>query len=1001
VAITITPCEPGRALDELSAAVARAKGGRALRPVSVIVPTNTAGVMARRALGARGGVAAVDMVTAFRLAELLAGPSLTASGRTPVSTPVVDLAIRQVLAGDPGVFAPVAGHASTIVALRDLHRELRAAGDDVTTALAAASPRGREAVRVSVATTRRLAGRWYDEGDLLSRALDVVAGGVPDRLASTVLFLPQRLARRELALLRAIGDRADLEVVLGTTGVADADAELHAIATSLDRSWSPAAGTRPVEASNVDVHSATDADDEVRVAVRYVLDAARGGVPFARIAVLFPSDRPYARLVEHHLDAAAIPWNGRPGTLLAERLVPRLLLDLLDVDRRGVRRRDLFDLLADVPTRGPDGRRLPTAAWERVSRAAGVSRDDQWESRLAAYARDRRMRAADGASTDADAADRLAAFVADLRATLGPPGAVRPWREWADWCAAQLERWIGRHVLASLDEDEVRAWDETVKVLDRLRHLDVIGPPVHRSELRATLLAELEVAPARAGRVGTGVAVGALNGAAGLDTDVTVVLGAADGLLPPLPRVDPLVGDDDRAAAGLDTGDVHAARTHRQFLSVLAASRHVVITYPRGDLRSTSHREASRWLAAHVGHVPVRHAASHVAALIGTEFPVSPAEHRLRRRAQHAAAGGDVAAAAGTTSDIALHRALRLRAARRSPVLTVYDGDLSAAGVAPLERPVSPTQLEAWAACPHAYFVRYVLSVRPVEEPAEAIGITPLDRGTALHEALDEFHHAVLRGELPQPGTDGWTSAHADALGAMFERVAAATELAGRTGRVASWIDERERMRSDLLEWLRHDNDVVVDRGARVLSSEWRFGADGDVTLALPGGRRLAVTGSIDRVDETTDGYVVTDHKTGRAKKYGAVGAADPTAGGTMLQLPAYAAATLALTGRADATVRAEYSFFRAGEYKRIGYTFGPEVWDTVGEAVAKVVDGIESGLYPAIPERPGWSQFVPCVYCEPDELGRTERWIEWQAKRHDPRLVRWFGEPAEEDVPA
>ena len=66
------------------------------------------------------------------------------------------------------------------------------------------------------------------------------------------------------------------------------------------------------------------------------------------------------------------------------------------------------------------------------------------------------------------------------------------------------------------------------------------------------------------------------------------------------------------------------------------------------------------------------------------------------------------------------------------------------------------------------------------------------------------------------------------------------------------------------------------------------------------------------------------------------------------------------------------------------------------------VVDGIESGLYPAIPERPGWSPFVPCQYCEPDGLGRTERWIEWQHKRHDPRLARWFGEPViGEDVPA
>jgi ATP-dependent helicase/nuclease subunit B len=996
VTISITWCRPGDALDELAAAVARAKAGRPLRPVSVVVPTNAAGVMARRALGARGGVAAVDMVTLFRLAELMAAPSLTASGRRPVSTPVVDLAIRQVLDREPGMFAPVAEHPSTVVALRDLHRELRAAGGPATAALAGASARVREAARVSASTTTLLRDRWYDEGDLLARAVDVAVAGVPERLEQTVLHIPQRLGRPEAALVRAIAGSGDVQVLIAATGSQPGDRELHDIAAAIDESATSAtAALRPV-ASVVDVGivSATDADDEVRVAVRRIVDAARSGVAFDRMAVLWPADRPYARLVEHHLRDVDVPWNGRPGTLLTERLVPRLLLDLLDVDRRGLRRRDLFELLADVPARGLDGRRLPRAAWERVSRAAGVSRDDHWAPRLTAFARDRRARAADGSSSRADAADELAAFVDALRRTLGPPASTRAWREWASWCTVQLERWIGRADLAALGDEEAIAWDETVKVLDRLADLDEVGPAVRRHEFRTTLLAELEVAPARAGRVGTGVTVGSLTGAAGLDVDVAVLLGAADGLLPPLPRIDPLVGDADRVAAGLDTADAHAGRTQRQFLSLLDSCSSILVTYPRGDLRTTSHREPSRWIAAHLADVPVRHTASHVAALIGTEFPVCAREHRLRRRTTHTAAGGQVATAPGAASDVVLQRALRLRAARRSPALTAYDGDLSTVGVPPLDRPVSPTQLEAWAACPHAYFVRYILGVREIDEPGDTLAITPMDRGSALHEALDVFHRTVLRGDLPQPDADGWSDAHAVALGEIFDRVAATTELAGRTGRVASWMDERERMRADLLDWLRADRERVVDRGARVISSEWRFGNDGDVTLTLPSGRRLAVTGSIDRVDESVDGFVVTDHKTGRSDRFRSISTDDPTAGGTMLQLPAYAAATLALTGRPDAPVRAEYSFFRAGGYKRVGYTFDERVWASVGQAVAGIVDGIEAGFYPSVPERPGWSPFVPCADCEPDGLGRTERWIEWQAKRHDPRLARWFGDP-------
>ena len=49
----LTPSAPGRALDALAGAVDRAKAGDPLAPVTVVVPTNTAGVMARRRSAAR------------------------------------------------------------------------------------------------------------------------------------------------------------------------------------------------------------------------------------------------------------------------------------------------------------------------------------------------------------------------------------------------------------------------------------------------------------------------------------------------------------------------------------------------------------------------------------------------------------------------------------------------------------------------------------------------------------------------------------------------------------------------------------------------------------------------------------------------------------------------------------------------------------------------------------------------------------------------------------
>ena len=147
--------------------------------------------------------------------------------------------------------------------------------------------------------------------------------------------------------------------------------------------------------------------------------------------------------------------------------------------------------------------------------------------------------------------------------------------------------------------------------------------------------------------------------------------------------------------------------------------------------------------------------------------------------------GQPVDTADGAEADGVLQRGITLRRARESDRLTVYDGDLSGSGVPPLDHVVSPSRLEAWAACPHAYFARYLLDVRPVDEPDDEITITALDRGSATHDALDRFHRAVIDGDLPQPTAAGWAEEHRLALGGFFDEVSDQTERRGRTGRPA------------------------------------------------------------------------------------------------------------------------------------------------------------------------------------------------------------------------
>ncbi|MEZ5217302.1 MAG: hypothetical protein R2715_12165 [Ilumatobacteraceae bacterium] len=127
VTVDVTPY--GRPASEaLARAVAAAKGDDALAPVTVIVSSNFAGLAARRLLGSRdlgGGVANVQFVTPFRLAQLLAGGR--GADAKPLTNPVLGAAVRLALADDPGPYAEVAEHQATIAAVSELYAELSSA----------------------------------------------------------------------------------------------------------------------------------------------------------------------------------------------------------------------------------------------------------------------------------------------------------------------------------------------------------------------------------------------------------------------------------------------------------------------------------------------------------------------------------------------------------------------------------------------------------------------------------------------------------------------------------------------------------------------------------------------------------------------------------------------------------------------------------------------------------------------------------------------------------
>ena len=278
--------------------------------MTVVVPSNYVGVATRRLLasgslgpvcGRGSGLAGVTFATVYRLAELHGSARLAGSGRRPVSTPVIAAALRTALVQEPGIFAPVARHAATETALVSAYRELRDLSDEALDALATTSGRAHDVVRLHLAARTSLEQVFYDEEDLLAAAAESIAtdGGIAERLGPVIVYLPERLSRHAGRLLGTIVDGGELTVLAGTTGDARADAEVERSIRRIE----PTAVGAPfendellgvVDPQRTRIVTASDGDEEVRAAVRSIVDAARSGTPLDRMAILHASPQPYA-----------------------------------------------------------------------------------------------------------------------------------------------------------------------------------------------------------------------------------------------------------------------------------------------------------------------------------------------------------------------------------------------------------------------------------------------------------------------------------------------------------------------------------------------------------------------------------------------------------------------------------------------------------------------------------------------------------------------------------
>ena len=982
------------AISLLRQVVAARQAGDPLAPVTVVVPSNYAGLSLRRRLAALApGLVNVGFLVLARLAELLGAPALARAGRRPLSPAVLAHAVRSVLAADPGVFKEVAAHPATERALVRAYHDLRGLSPPALDALARHSERAGDIVRLVRAARARLAPDWYDAHDLLAAAAQAVRAG-PDAPAladvgHVVVYAPRALAPAEQGLVDALGARAT---------VIEAVVDLHA----------------PAQVD--EIVGAPDPDQEVRAALRGVVERLDRGVPLHRMAVLYPTAQPYALLLTQQLAAAGIPANGPPVRRLRDTVAGVALLGALLLPECGWRREDVVAWLSSAPVLDEDGRPVPSAAWDTVSRAAGVVEGaDQWQERLARHAAAAAEELAALGEADEDEsgqrtrrrleqsierAEGLRRFVAGLVAA-ADPGGRRTWAEYTAWAGGLLERYLGgegRH--GRWPEAEQEGWRQVLAALHALAGLDSAGAGssggggefVDTATFARALDQQLDAPGTRLGAFGDGVFVGPLTAARGTDFDTVFVLGMAEGTLPAPDRRPGLLPPIPELGDGADP----VAEDHADLLAALAAAPERVLLWPRLDPRRGRERLPSRWLlqaagpdvlsiadldrlaarsAAPSSSPRVRTIPSFAALAAATQAPVSLSDYDLGSLARWSAAGGRAGDHFLATALPRLGTGLAAAAARTGPRLTRFDGlvGADASAAAGLGAVMSPTSLEVYAACPMRYFLRQVLRVTAPDKPEEILRLRPVDKGTLVHEVLERYVRTLLDG---QPRD-------VDRLLAIAHQAFAEIEGRGLTGKPLYWRYERALIVRELRRF--HEED-----GLDPIAAELAFGMDGEppVTVTLDDGRALQFRGSADRVDadpRRPGTVVVTDYKTGGLSEYEDLRrnlGDDPVDRGRKLQLPLYALAA-ADRHRTDGPVHARYWFTsERGRFESIGYPVDDRVLGRLRQVLGVVADGIAAGAFPARPGDVERQSYKNCKWCDFDRVCQRDRARQWERKR-------------------
>ena len=237
--------------------------------------------------------------------------------------------------------------------------------------------------------------------------------------------------------------------------------------------------------------------------------------------------------------------------------------------------------------------------------------------------------------------------------------------------------------------------------------------------------------------------------------------------------------------------------------------------------------------------------------------------------------------------------------------------------------------MEAYASCPFSFYVKYGLKARE----RRVFSFDPVDAGTFMHNIIDEFSRSLVKKNMSWRELDRqWCSKE---VARLVERhmLSQGRSILGSSKR---YIYLSERLKNTVVKALMLISRHISASSFEPAGYEVEFGENGrypPITLELPSGKFVKMTGRIDRIDslKNEDGtYLrIIDYKSGnRALKLGDVYY------GLQLQLVTYLDAVLGMGEEEDKSevvscVRENGEQYEIGTTDKTGSN-GPDASDSL-----------------------------------------------------------------------